>query len=273
MEKGTLVVFSAGNDNAQPVKFPSFFKDAISVGASSPCDTRKRSSSNEEDLLDENGDLTAVPDEIGVSCDQAFWWGSNFGEGLDVMAPGEWCPSLGLLNEFDVYTLEPGFQKFNGTSAAAPHTSGVLALMLSANPDLSEEEARFILESTCDKIDQENLSYQNNDDQPNGSWNPQTGYGRINALRAVRKALEFKGETCILPEGNQLQFDYESNVTLVSILSDTSWIVESNFDWIKLNDSNTISGENDGEIPISIEENESVFYRIRYNRNLLCQWR
>jgi hypothetical protein len=42
---------------------------------------------------------------------------------------------------------------FNGTSSAAPVTSGVIALMLGVNPTLSWREVKFILAKTAEKID------------------------------------------------------------------------------------------------------------------------
>lgn len=45
---------------------------------------------------------------------------------------------------------------FNGTSSAAPNAAGVVALILSANPDLSYREVKDILVKTSTKVDAEN---------------------------------------------------------------------------------------------------------------------
>ncbi len=90
---------------------------------------------------------------------------------------------------------------FGGTSAAAPLSAGVCALVLSANPDLTWIEAREILRNTAEKIDHGN-------ENPKGRWldrhgKPATsketaffskfyGYGRLDALRAVRAAREYR---------------------------------------------------------------------------------
>ena len=68
-----------------------------------------------------------------------------------------------------------------GTSMATPFASGVAALMLQANPDLTCKEVREILMETADK-----------DSYVTTSSNPvQWGAGKINALEAVKKAIEY----------------------------------------------------------------------------------
>ncbi|MGI4764569.1 MAG: S8 family serine peptidase [Janthinobacterium lividum] len=48
-----------------------------------------------------------------------------------------------------IYTVVPGFQPFNGTSAAAPNAAAVAALMLQANPSLTPAQVTALLESTA----------------------------------------------------------------------------------------------------------------------------
>ena len=67
-----------------------------------------------------------------------------------------------------------------GTSMATPFASGVAALMLQANPDLTCKEVREILMETAER-----------DTYVTTSSNPvQWGAGKINALDAVKKAIE-----------------------------------------------------------------------------------
>ncbi len=75
---------------------------------------------------------------------------------------------------------------FGGTSSACPLAAGVTGLMLSIAPDLMAEQVRFVLEATADKVDNANTN-------PIGQYQPTGhsqwyGYGRINALNAVRGA-------------------------------------------------------------------------------------
>ncbi|MCS7240313.1 MAG: S8 family serine peptidase [Candidatus Bipolaricaulota bacterium] len=90
---------------------------------------------------------------------------SNFGAEVDVSAPGAEIPAL-----FAQGT--PG--TFSGTSFAAPHVSGALALILSANPKLSGRGAVEVLLRTS-----ENLP----------SLDHRFGVGLVDAASAVAQAV------------------------------------------------------------------------------------
>jgi len=66
---------------------------------------------------------------------------------------------------------------FGGTSAACPQVSGTAALMLSANPQLSESQVRSILQETAT-------------DMGAAGFDNTFGYGRLNAGKAVMEAKE-----------------------------------------------------------------------------------
>lgn len=171
--KGSIVVFAAGNNN-DVVSWPATNTNTIAVGASCECDTRKRSSN----VPPVNPNVKLDP--LGTSCDGEFWWGSNFGVGLDVMAPGVLITTT---------TNGTGYvNNFNGTSAACPNTAAVLALILSVNPNLTQQSARNMLELSCEKVS--GYTYQSNvTGQPNGNWSTDAGYGRVNAFGAVARAI------------------------------------------------------------------------------------
>lgn len=151
---GCPIFFTSGNDNKSFIYYPASLPNTIAVGAMTPNGERKKS--------------------IGFKD-----WGSNHGEGLDVVAPGIYIPT----------TTTGGYiDNFSGTSAACPHAAGVMALILSANPCLTQEEAKQILCATSDKItgsDNNTYSYLN---QKYGLWNHEVGYGKINAYKAVEMA-------------------------------------------------------------------------------------
>jgi minor extracellular serine protease Vpr len=68
---------------------------------------------------------------------------------------------------------------FSGTSMAAPHVAGIVALLLQANPNLTATQVKDILESTADED-------QSTGSVPNNTY----GYGRVNAYSAIIRALQ-----------------------------------------------------------------------------------
>jgi len=61
---------------------------------------------------------------------------------------------------------------------AAPHVTGIAALIWSVNPSLTNQAVRQIIEDTCDSIDKVNPNYAG-----------KLGKGRVNARKALEAAL------------------------------------------------------------------------------------
>lgn len=80
-------------------------------------------------------------------------------------------------------------ENFGGTSSSCPGVAGTAALILEVNPDLNRAQVKEILRDTCDKID---LSAGEYDSKGHSRF---YGYGRINAVKAVKRALELKRRT------------------------------------------------------------------------------
>jgi subtilisin family serine protease len=139
---GVVVVAAAGNDTADTNRFsPSKLPASIVVASLSPFD--------------------------GAS------YFTNYGNKLDVAAPGE-----------DILSLQAGtggYVRLSGTSMAAPHVSGVAALILSHNPSFTNEQVRQILRTTAT-------------DLGSAGRDIVFGYGRVDAARSVlvSSALEAK---------------------------------------------------------------------------------
>ncbi len=154
---GCPVLFSTGNARVNVdetfVRYPASLSSTIAVGAMSPCGERKNLN----------------------SCDGETWWKSCYGTEIDVVAPGVLIPTTTINSDY--------IMNFNGTSAACPHASGVMALILSVNPCLTAAEARAILCKSCDKLS--DYKYCNS---TYGFWNQEVGYGKINAYKAVLMA-------------------------------------------------------------------------------------
>ncbi len=101
---------------------------------------------------------------------------SNYGPDVELAAPGSgiWTLDLG-----------GGYTTSSGTSFSAPLVSGVVALMLSADPSLSNTEIRQILRDTAVKVG--GYDYNWNAGMPGHSQ--ELGYGRVDANAAVQASL------------------------------------------------------------------------------------
>lgn len=75
---------------------------------------------------------------------------SNYGSNVDVFAPG----GKGFAANDNIPTTNNnnGYSSFNGTSAAAPHVTGVAALLLSKDPTLTATELKDIILNNADDI-------------------------------------------------------------------------------------------------------------------------
>lgn len=107
-------------------------------------------------------------------------WYSNFGDPVDIAAP------TGLLTTdlspggYGAYGGDDWFADgFSGTSAATPVVSGVVALMLEANPRLTAAQVREVLCDTAVRNDIRNAGYDAT------GWSPYYGCGRVDAGAAV----------------------------------------------------------------------------------------
>jgi subtilisin-like proprotein convertase family protein len=77
-------------------------------------------------------------------------------------------------------------QNYNGTSSAAPVVSGVVALMLQANPNLGWRDVQEVLILTATQTDPTNNEWRTN--KAGFKFNPNFGAGRVNAGAAVALA-------------------------------------------------------------------------------------
>lgn len=142
---GVVVVAAAGNDTQPgqapaPVSYPARYAEVIAVAASTHWE------------------------------DWATY--SNGGPEVDVAAPG------GELSDQILSTgLSGGTALLYGTSMAAAYVSGVVALLRSQTPDLTQGEIEQTLRATADKIGSYPYS---------GGRNDRLGYGRVQAAAAVR---------------------------------------------------------------------------------------
>ncbi len=151
--KGTMVVFASGNFgvNSPIMDYPATSNDNI-VTVGSITNTGQRSIFNSSR-------------------------GSGYGVKLDLVAPGS-----NIISTIPNNTTGPN----SGTSMASPHVAGVCALVLSANPCLTGQQVRDIIEQTSQKVG--GYSYTTTAGRPNGTWYNQMGYGLVDAFAAVQMA-------------------------------------------------------------------------------------
>ncbi len=96
-----------------------------------------------------------------------------------------WMSSSSIFTDTRTTFVEPDTSGnysayFSGTSASCPIAAGVVALVFSANPDLTGAQARTIVEQTADKVG--GASYDSD------GHHDRYGFGRVNSARAVRVA-------------------------------------------------------------------------------------
>ncbi|MCS7035849.1 MAG: S8 family serine peptidase [Saprospiraceae bacterium] len=157
---GVFVVVSNGNSGSKGCAStfgpPAYFEESFSVGATA-----------------DNDSITGFSSRGPVTIDGSRRLKPN------VVAPGAAVRSC---------VRNGGYAHFWGTSMAGPHVAGLVALILSARPDLAGEVDLLedIIEQTAvpkfgwqDCSDSTGLAY------PNNTY----GYGRVDALAAVLKAL------------------------------------------------------------------------------------
>jgi subtilisin family serine protease len=137
ISKGVIVVASAGNNGSAGMGYPGAYAPVISVAASG---------------------------WIGEWLTRTWWYGLNVadptnpanfyiadfssrqksGQDLDVAAPGTW-----IVGPYQANSGQISYYYLGGTSMAAPHVAGIVALMAQKNPALTAAQAETILETTA----------------------------------------------------------------------------------------------------------------------------
>lgn len=98
-DKDVVIIAATGNENVEDPMFPAGYEEVLAVGSVDQ--------QNERSLF------------------------SNYGNHVDIVAPGEHIPSTYMGDEYVM---------MSGTSMAAPHVTGIAALLRSNEPGLTNEE-------------------------------------------------------------------------------------------------------------------------------------
>lgn len=158
-----LIVASAGNDSEQDAATNSIFTIIT------------------DEIVESH--IIVVGNSSNGSSFQ-YYTDQCYGERIDVMAPGTDIYSTVSLNEQDlynkrgekIYSANQQFISMTGTSMAAPHVTGLAALVWAANPDLKGNQVKDIIVQTA------NIPL----------WGVDAGgysHSMVNAAYAVAKAL------------------------------------------------------------------------------------
>ncbi len=144
-KKGVVIVAAAGNENRDSASYPARYARVISVAA-----------------IDAQGEKAEF---------------SNYGAGIDISAPGGGNGSKIWQETIDPSTNLPVIAGFQGTSMAAPHVAGVVALIKSTGVT-APDEVLAVLQQSVRKIDTDPQNYY--------------GAGHLDAAAAVKLAQKGK---------------------------------------------------------------------------------
>ncbi len=120
---------------------------------------------------------------------------SNSGPETDLAAPG-----VGILSTY----LNHGYTKSDGTSMATPHVAGLVALVWSLRPDLSNAELVELLQATAVDVNAETFP----------GPDVFVGSGRIDAAAALLKASEGLNVEVIFPVGTYLTIGQQLQIPI-----------------------------------------------------------
>jgi hypothetical protein len=165
--KGCVILVAVANNNSNAFGFPENLPSVLAIGAMNTCNGRKQPTTN-CDANDPNYPIT-------------WQWGSNYGDKLSIIAPGS---RISTIPTYVFGFINPYFK--SGTSMANAQVSGVAALVLSVNPNLTRTDVQRILELGSNRVGK--YCYNWTSAHPNGPWNNEMGHGRLNAYNAVQLA-------------------------------------------------------------------------------------
>lgn len=189
-DKGLVIVAASGNESTSLTSYPAGFDNVLSVG-----------STNRSDAVSTY---------------------SNWGETLDLVAPGE-----------SVYSTTPnnGFLRMSGTSMATPVVAGVAALIKAQNPHFTNTDIEAQLLSTTKDLG------------PIG-WDSKSGHGRVDAYAALTK-FDLEAPTLSSVSSSQGQL----TGTVATTLPKSTVVVRNGFGQIAKKSGFTGNGSFTLEIP------------------------
>jgi subtilisin-like proprotein convertase family protein/subtilisin family serine protease len=222
--RGVLFLWAAGNEDcpilheaAQDVPYTDGWKQVAGAWQWDGVETARRFANN---LVDIPGVMHVAA--LASTARRSHY--SNYGTGIELCAPSSNSHAFFRMEVKGLgITTASGAAgdltaEFGGTSSATPLTAGIAALVISANPGLTALEVASVLRRTAAKdLDATPYprtppaSYDPNTSwdvspiapfdkgdftdigDPDGTWSPWFGHGRVDAEQAVALALELLG--------------------------------------------------------------------------------
>ncbi|NCF97057.1 MAG: S8 family serine peptidase [Euryarchaeota archaeon] len=176
-DHGIACIVAAGNDGKQRIASPGSADGAITIGSADNSDTINRtddfmasySNSGPRDTDNDDDDWDELKPDITAYGSGIYSASAATGTSL----PGTPRPEA-----------DNSYESKDGTSMATPLVSGVVALMLQANPDLTPVEIKDILRNSSEERGGASES------SVSERWNNEWGFGLLDASCAVDMALE-----------------------------------------------------------------------------------
>ncbi|WP_374689862.1 S8 family serine peptidase [Promineifilum sp.] len=147
-----VINLSLGGSGSCPTSFQNAFNEAAAAGTVAIV-AAGNESSNAGNYAP--GNCAGVVNVAATSRAGNLAWYSNFGEAIDVSAPGgetDLNGADGVLSTLNDGETTPGndiLAYYQGTSMAAPHVAGLASLLLGQQPDLTPAEMSNILRTTA----------------------------------------------------------------------------------------------------------------------------
>ena len=186
MELGVVVSVAAGNDGPDNDGLSGMGSSSLSITVGA---------TDDQNTVDRSDDTVAGYSSRGQRRDNGD--GNPLNElKPEVSAPGsnivqaEGCvTSSGCVNLLGGSAEDNGYTgRGSGTSYATPSVSGILAMMIEANPDLTTAEMKEILKLTAERRGEASAP----DVDP--FWNRDFGWGMVDAYEAVKLAMHLAEE-------------------------------------------------------------------------------
>jgi len=168
VDNGFVVVVAAGNDGDQGFGSPAAADKVITIGA-----------------VDDKATISRKDDTIADYSNRGPRDDDGDDDPYDELKPDVVAPGTDIMScrYSEIGQAGVGYVEMTGTSMACPHVSGIVALMLEANPNLTPDKIKKILRESAE---QRGVPYDKNLSK---RYSTEYGWGIVDAYNAVKLAL------------------------------------------------------------------------------------